>query len=791
MATLTYLLSKKYDETYTVNFYNGPQIIENQGHKFVSDEIYGLVDISSFSDETWGDTSNVYFTKYLKYKYGDTWSRMIPLDGIIASGLTFSCSDDEDIIKINPNKSIIIELYYFITHDSDATSILSVDNISIGGEYGLNVFDEIATVGSGDTALLVPEDIYKIFSLDDFLVVADGSAYNISFRFTQDNNRTYTEWLPLTIDELTHVKLNPLRFAKVEYLIENTSTSLLTVYDIVLDGDFQNVSANYLKTNKYGLKQDCITAAESPHGTIGTAGYSPGVDNTNRDFYSSCSSYSSNTVSNDINTENDDSSAISQYWNPYQHQQITDFANLLGNQVAQIFGWDVDYHLADPDDNGTDVFLHEYTLKNIIEKKRVKIIVPENKFPVESLVINQFNLDLFDTFEIHILKDEFKNKFGITTRPGEDDILYICEANMLYYVKHSQAFKDVMNAATYYKLILEKYEDKTNIRNTLEESQEQINELTNNTTLDEVFGQDMKDAQNQIANKEQLKPTSFDFIRQTISNKVVLESEIVNAGTINVINTVYDLSDLMIVNRTAIDYKKSDIMTTHDNRSFIFWFNFKNSYNEDNRLSKDVFTSYNISNDNHVFLANYENTNGYKIYYKGGKLGFTINNTSYRLNFPNGLLTNIWYAGVVNLNQRQKEIDINVYKRNSDIEVTYFNPLSYQKEIINITGDTSDLISRGFKPVTNIEENKTDLILLSSVTYDISETQEFNIDTTLKILGSNIKYSNLRVFSEIIPDDNITNVLEQNIIKDSQYLILADNANKKVVTTNYYFKNWK
>ena len=134
--------------------------------------------------------------------------------------------------------------------------------------------------------------------------------------------------------------------------------------------------------------------------------------------------------------------------------------------------------------------------------KNIKVIVPDNKFPVESLIINQFNLDFFDTFEIHIMKDEFKNKFGITKRPSEDDILYICEANMLYYVKHAQAYKDIMNAATYYKVILEKYEQKTNIRNLVDESQQQIDALTENTTIESLFGQDNRNDENQIANKE-------------------------------------------------------------------------------------------------------------------------------------------------------------------------------------------------------------------------------------------------------------------------------------------------
>ena len=132
-------------------------------------------------------------------------------------------------------------------------------------------------------------------------------------------------------------------------------------------------------------------------------------------------------------------------WNPYQFDKITSFANMLGNQVSNIFGWTVDYHLTDPDSNGIDTYLHEYTLKNVVDVQKIKVIVPDNKFPVETLIINQFNLDMFDTFEIHIMKDAFKNAFGITKRPAQDDIVYICEANMLYYVRHAQAYKDIMS----------------------------------------------------------------------------------------------------------------------------------------------------------------------------------------------------------------------------------------------------------------------------------------------------------------------------------------------------------
>ena len=169
-------------------------------------------------------------------------------------------------------------------------------------------------------------------------------------------------------------------------------------------------------------------------------------------------------MSKEIALENSNNTA--NMWNPYQFDKITSFANTLANQVSKIFGWTVDYHLTDPDSNGIDKYIHEYTLKNIVDMQKIKVVVPDNKFPIETLIVNQFNMDLFDTFEIHIIKDEFKNAFGITKRPSEDDIIYICEANMLFIVKHAQQLKSIMNSATYYKVILEKYEYKTNIRNT-------------------------------------------------------------------------------------------------------------------------------------------------------------------------------------------------------------------------------------------------------------------------------------------------------------------------------------
>lgn len=512
----------------------------------------------------------------------------------------------------------------------------------------------------------------------------------------------------------------------------------------------------------------------------------------NKNFHTQClSNYQTNTdIAKDIDITNNESK--SSFWNPYNYDKITSFSNLLGNQVSNIFGWTVDYHLTDPDGNGIDKYLHEYTLKNIVDVKKLKVIVPDNKFPVETIILNQFNLDLFDVFEIHIMKDEFKNKFGITKRPAQDDIIYICEANMLYYVKHSQAYKDIMNAATYYKVILEKYEHKTNIRNLVDESQELINSLTDNTTIEETISEDNRIEEKNIANKEQFYPTTFDKIRQKISEKVNILKDNVYVDNFHIIKNYYDLSYKYLNGKTAINYEKADnSLNKSDNRSFIFWFKFNDKYDEDLRPNTEMILGYNINKESKFYLLNnFDSVNnlGYNIYYSGNKLILNLNDQTYKL--EQELLTNVWYAGIININQRQETLDIKIYKRNCEINTILINVDSFIKEeaIYNST-EYNNLINNNFKPLSN-EENKisSDFILINNIKTNINPI-DFQHSENLKVLGSNIKYSNLRILNDIVNNDK--NILKEHILTEGSSVILADNANEQLITQNYYNKNFR
>jgi hypothetical protein len=57
--------------------------------------------------------------------------------------------------------------------------------------------------------------------------------------------------------------------------------------------------------------------------------------------------------------------------------------------------------------------------------------------------MNQFDLNLFDTMEAHITKQQFKEIFGPQRRPKED----FCNVNRMYQVDHAQQFRSFNNAA--------------------------------------------------------------------------------------------------------------------------------------------------------------------------------------------------------------------------------------------------------------------------------------------------------------------------------------------------------
>jgi hypothetical protein len=482
-------------------------------------------------------------------------------------------------------------------------------------------------------------------------------------------------------------------------------------------------------------------------------------------------------------------------WNPYEFGKITEWHNFLAGTVNDMLGFNINYHRSDPDANGIDRILNEYQLHNIVDMQVIKVIVPENQFPDNQVVINQFNLDLFDTFKINIMKDVFKNAFGVQYRPRQEDILEFCQINRMYIVKHAQVHKDVMNAGIYYDVVLEKYEKRANVINRMEESKARIEELTRNTTIDSLFGFDQAEEMNKVANKIQMKPKTMNFTRHMVNNKTVFVKGDIYNGDIKIMESKFYLENVG-ENDSAVEYIKQDnILLKSDNRSFITWFNIPNEFSENSAITRRVIEGYDMpSKKQFNLLNNTENTSGYKIWLQDEQLYITINENVY--NFKIDIMTNVWMCVLVNLNQRQNELTVKLYRRNTAVEVLLFHPTTYDRLQLNIDTDMADIeyemSVNGFRAVDNIETmgNSSSFIEMNNFKVNIEPT-EFNHSSNIRINGSKMYLSNLRIFSDLITEGDEQTILSQLIIKDENKLIIADNANEKIKAENIPNKYWR
>jgi hypothetical protein len=424
----------------------------------------------------------------------------------------------------------------------------------------------------------------------------------------------------------------------------------------------------------------------------------------------------------------------------------------------EVFGHKVQYFVTDPDGKGIDYTLHEYGLFNISCEAELKVAVEGNQFPDNQIQMNQFDLNLFDSFEIHITKESFKSLFGVQRRPSKEDLVYFCDLNRLYIVDHAQQFRNFNNYAVYYKVVLRKYNKAANVQAGDQTIQDRINQLTKNSTIDELFGIENNQDKASVANKPQLQPLTRDPIRIEISgintNQLIVKELIENSTNI-ISKQHYDFSDVFSGGQfnsvsSVIKYKNLDPrIKVSDNIGFFVWFNLNNY----------------LPGEAHNFFTYYDGNNnlGWKSSLLDDSITVTLNGDDYIWNLGtvpgNDLLVeNVWYCYLLNIDQRQRKIEQYIYKRNVDIDS--------EEDAKFLSSTVLQLVYSNFVDMTPIE-------------YELEGTEG-------QIIVSDMKMTNIRLFVDVIPVETHNKILNQYIIADdSKYLVFADNANLKLSLMNY------
>ena len=706
-------------------------------------ELQRVIKFTNFEYIAIGETQQRFLENYYRVsRNGSNWTPWTRL-----------YSEIDNFISFDPLDKMYIELK-FIRKGTSEDGEIKLSSLKLLGELLQDVNDGTVQVGPDKESIIEPPYIFKVFRIDDFEVISPDALTNVEFkwRFSQDNSRTWSDWEVLSKENISTKRINPIRFFQVQYLVINKGSSSVKVQDINLIGDFQNVSLDYQKTNLYGIRDCCQS------NILGT---SNGVLDANGNLIPNTTGVldsQSCTTGNILKPLTADDKA--KLYNPYQQTQAINLLNKLSNDAMEVFGWRVKYFVTDPDGKGIDYSLHEFQLYNIVCEEEIKVAVENNQFPDNQIQMNQFDLNLFDSFEIHITKESFKSAFGVQRRPSKEDLVYFCDINRMYIVEHAQQFRNFNNAAVYYKVVLKKYNKSLNVKPGTKAIDDRLKELTKNSTIDELFGVENKQDKAAVANKPQNQPLTRDPIR--LEYKADIIKDLIENSTTIVSKQHYDFSNLLYTNFVAVTQSVAGVtykslntsLKVSDNLCYFAWFNI-NNYLEDEIYN--LFTNYNM-----------ETSSGWKIDLKNDNITLNLNSDTYTFSFTGAtnsttdIVENVWYCYLMNLDQRNRKVTHYLYKR-------------------NVEDDEED---------TANQLNSTILKLLYSSQTDLLPVNFELQGVEAKILVSDMKITNIRLFSDIIPKSEHNKLLNQYIIADdAKYLIFADNANTKLTLPYFPYQN--
>lgn len=730
------LISDKFDINATINDVDATPYFNSIGSEYTISfvNLQNVSQLTNFKYDTLGLTDTRFLKNYYRIsRDGNAWTEWLDLKRVI-----------DNFPTIDPRDPFYLDIKW-VRAGSSTVGAIRILEYSINGTLERPMFesagDGVSTVNlaPGENTIWKAPFIYKVFGVSDIEVIAPTSltGVDIKYRFSQDNSRTWSNWEPFTKENITTTRINPIRFFQIEYSITNNTQSNVGIQDINIIGDFQNVSKDYFKTNLYGIRECCqsnLTGYTDASGNFVPANNTNGISNSG----GACDTTGSGSSLPQLNSQDK-----ANLFNPYQQNTAMDLLNKLSADAEQVFGHRVIYFVTDPDKRGQDHTMHEYQLYNVVCEGNIKVAVDGNNFPDSQIVMNQFDLSLFEAMTVHITKKQFKEIFGPQRRPSKEDFLYFCDVNRMFQVDHAQQFRNFNNSAIYYKLVLKKYTQKANVKAGTQEIQNKLQQLTKNSTINELFGIENAQDKASIANKEQFAPLTKETIR--LEYKASIDKELIENSSTIISKAHYDLSSVDY-QQVAVKYKNFDpLLRISDNIGYQIWFRINNY----------------ITDEIYNFMDYYDATNslGWKVDLSNDAIQVKLNADTYNydlLGHPSdqnlAFEEDVWYCYVLNIDQRNRRLEHYVYKRNVDDE----------SDAANLSSTILRKIYQGSQDITPI-------------TYQI----EGNV--TCQILASDMSVTNIRLFMETIPADQHNKICNQYIIRDdSKYLVFADNATTRL-----------
>lgn len=738
-------VNRVFEEDLEINFIVTDGAFTTNGQTFIiqhAPAIQNLSYLTSWTHTVYNTDANNYFTVEYRFSF-DTivWSNYIPMP-----------NDFNNFLDPNTDPNIWLQVKYTYVTDGSKTATLKELNIS-GLRTIVEIFQPLALEPS-KAVIYTNQDTYKVFSLQDYQVFLSAghlSDLQINFRFTQTQGRVWSAWTPLTAENLQATKVERLKFCNFQFAFLNTGTAPIGIFDLELIGEFQNITADYKTIARLGLKTQCnplVTGAAPTSPTCSTGGCSPSSQSLTpwNENIATCSIGCNDSNLIQINDRN--------LW--LEHIKLYSALNTF---ISKTNSWKCTYVLTDPAGKGIDHILHEQQIHHMISMKDVNIMIPDNQFPVDNMNFSGLDLDLIQSFEIHILKETFKDTFGVEFRPGKKDVVYICDINQLWEVEQMFPKRGFMNAEAYYRVLMKKYNDRASRQtaNTKDgkAAGDFVSALTKYTDLDSLFGinvnNEIKKNTKNINNNTVVNPsqqytaTTLLSIRKTMTSAITVLQEVWNAS-LTVIKSVYEMP-VKSKGVKLVEYNATDNnVIKSDNRAISFWLNTAD-YNPD--WDWTLLSNY-----------DYAHNKGYKINMFQGALQFMFNNNSWQIPLQ-GFVKDTWYCFLVNVDQVQGKLELAVYTRQSEIGT-------------DLSSSTLVLFNKMIFDITASEFTHNEGIFIGGI-------------DTFDITGNRNKWymSNIRIYNQVMDKVQRQTVLNENTISSANLTILVDNAENVLILPTY------
>ena len=502
------------------------------------------------------------------------------------------------------------------------------------------------------------------------------------------------------------------------------------------------------------------------------------------------------------------SSDGSNLFNPYAIGQSYGIYRQMSSIVSNMFGICVQYFKTEPNSKSRDVVLKEYSIEKVIDKKNIKILIPDNQLPTRELQFNSMMIDYPVQFEINIVKSEFQKIFGEDSHPDPHDYLYFSTfMNKMYMVDSVSDPDDFGYVASYWRVSLVPYQESASIKadegsSLLDDTESLVFSAEGKfaNEIQEEYDDNRKD--NQLNDLGDLAEGQ-DWLRRVLDiNLRIVDEKIYNDWTV-ISKQHYNLSTVDKGSK-CVEYKYSGISSS------------------DQRMISFAFRPNNMKNiSGNIIISSVERGNNGVRLNLGSFDSLLVAGNMVKISRVSGL--NGWHT-ITDSSRTGRWIEIDV-KYCADIKLLSCGKMvAYEANECVYGGDALSVIQMPDKMVLSVNGNRYDYTfdnlpkfenrwyfcvlgmnggLTNMWLYGISggkedahskieyigvcpnEIGQFESDGYFGLIGCNMCLTNFRLWSKLCEQELHNLILSQYVVDDTHNTLIVDNAQAELL------KNYK